>query len=235
MQLSRRLRTVAAMVPVGCRLADIGTDHAYIPIYLVQEGIIPSAIAADINRGPLARAQENIRRYGLENRIETRLSDGLHALRDGEMDAVLIAGMGGLLTVRILEEGKPSLAGCRELILQPQSELRSVRAYLEEEGYAIVEEDLVLEEGKYYPMMRAVKQALSGPRQRKLQEVELCYGPLLLEKRHPLLYGYLSREETLACKVLDSLKGKRTDAVDKRRSEMEWELELLRCAMAACR
>ena len=106
MQISERLRTVAGMVSPGCRLADVGTDHAYIPIYLMQNGVIPQAVAMDINQGPLLRATENIRRYGLTGRIETRLSDGLEKLQAGEADTILIAGMGGLLMVRILETGR---------------------------------------------------------------------------------------------------------------------------------
>ncbi len=101
------------MVSPGCRLADVGTDHAYIPIYLMQNGVIPQAVAMDINQGPLLRATENIRRYGLTGRIETRLSDGLEKLQAGEADTILIAGMGGLLMVRILENGQGVLAGCR--------------------------------------------------------------------------------------------------------------------------
>lgn len=83
MQISERLRAVAGMVSPGCRLADVGTDHAYIPIYLMQNGVIPQAVAMDINQGPLLRATENIRRYGLTGRIETRLSDGLEKLQAG--------------------------------------------------------------------------------------------------------------------------------------------------------
>lgn len=157
MQISERLRAVAGMVSPGCRLSDVGTDHAYIPIYLIQNGTVPQAIAMDINQGPLLRATENIRRYGLSGQIETRLSDGLEKLQAGEVDTILIAGMGGLLMVRILEYGRAVLPGCRELVLQPQSDIRSVRAWLEENGWQIDREDLVFEDGKYYPMMRAIR------------------------------------------------------------------------------
>lgn len=157
MQISERLRAVAGMVSPGCRLADVGTDHAYIPIYLMQNGTVPQAIAMDINQGPLLRATENIRRYGLSGQVETRLSDGLEKLQAGEADTILIAGMGGLLIVRILEHGRAVIPGCRELVLQPQSDIRSVRAYLEENGWQIDREDLVFEDGKYYPMMRAIR------------------------------------------------------------------------------
>ena len=132
MELSRRLRMNASFVTPGNRLADVGTDHGYIPIALRLEGVIPSALAMDINPGPLERAKEHIRQFDLETDIHTRLSDGVQALCPGEADSVLIAGMGGLLMVRILENGQGVLAGCRELVLQPQSDIRSVRAYLED-------------------------------------------------------------------------------------------------------
>ena len=183
MQLSERLRAVGALVTSGGTLADIGTDHAYIPIYLIQTGAVSRAIAMDVNPGPLSRAREHIAQYGLQCAIETRLSDGLAALRPGEADSIVIAGMGGALMTRILDEGRDRLngvseqtggccsgadncadpqaehrgkgRGCRELILQPQSEIWLVRGWLDRNGWEIVREDMVCEDGKYYPMMRA--------------------------------------------------------------------------------
>lgn len=156
MQISKRLEAVAGMVTPGLTLADVGTDHAYIPIYLVENQTVSRAVAMDIGRGPLARAQEHIRAHGLEAQIETRLSDGLGALEPGEVQSIVIAGMGGPLAVRILTMGAAQAAACREVILQPQSDLRLVRSYLCNAGYRIVQEELVCEEGKFYPMMKCV-------------------------------------------------------------------------------
>lgn len=156
MQISKRLEAVAGMVTPGLTLADVGTDHAYIPIYLVENQTISHAVAMDIGRGPLARAQEHITAHGLEAQIETRLSDGLEALVPGEVQSIVIAGMGGPLAVRILTMGAAQAAACREVILQPQSDLRLVRSYLGSAGYRIVQEELVCEEGKFYPMMKCV-------------------------------------------------------------------------------
>ena len=235
MQISERLRAVAGMVSPGCRLADVGTDHAYIPIYLMQNGVIPQAVAMDINQGPLLRATENIRRYGLTGWIETRLSDGLEKLQAGEADTILIAGMGGLLMVRILENGQGVLAGCRELVLQPQSDIRSVRASLEEKGWQLDREDLVFEDGKYYPMMRAVthseedlkkKREFDG--QNSVDDGDVRHElELLLKNHHPLLKDYLSREERLCRQVLEAMQGKQTEAANARREELQRELELL--------
>ncbi len=158
MQISKRLQAVADMVSWGSRLADVGTDHGYVPIFLVLENRIPSAVAMDINQGPLERARLHIRQYGLEKSVETRLSDGLAKLLPGEADSILIAGMGGMLTVRILEGGREILQGAKELILQPQSDIREVRLFLKKNGYRIEAENMVEEDGKFYPMMRAVRE-----------------------------------------------------------------------------
>ena len=123
MELSKRLQAVADLVTAGCRVADVGTDHAYIPIALVQEGRIPGAVAMDVNTGPLERARLHVAENRLEEKIELRLSDGLAALSPGEADSVVIAGMGGGLVIRILTEGAQTVRGVKECILQPQSEI----------------------------------------------------------------------------------------------------------------
>jgi len=148
MELSKRLRMNASFVTPGNRLADVGTDHGYIPIALCLEGVIPSALAMDVNPGPLERAKEHIQQFDLETDIHTRLSDGVQALCPGEADSVLIAGMGGALTVKILEAGEKVLASVKELILQPQSEIDKVRSYLLTHGYVIAGEKMVYEDGK---------------------------------------------------------------------------------------
>lgn len=152
--LSARMEALARMVSRGGRVCDVGCDHGWVSIYLVQQGISPHVLAMDVRQGPLSRAQEHIRQQGLEAYIETRLSDGVTALETGEADTVICAGMGGRLMRRILEEGREKLAAMRELILQPQSEIAAFRAYLRRAGYVTVAEDMVYEDGKYYPMMK---------------------------------------------------------------------------------
>ena len=117
MELSKRLRMNASFVTPGNRLADVGTDHGYVPIDLVKRGIVKEALAMDVRKSPLMRAEEHIRAYGLEGRVRTRLSDGLEQLREGEADTVVIAGMGGALTIYILEAASRVLPGMKELIL----------------------------------------------------------------------------------------------------------------------
>ena len=149
MELSKRLQAVASLVSDGYRLADIGTDHAFIPISLTESGRIPGAVAMDVNRGPLLRAQANIREHGQEKRIGIRISDGFAVLKQGEVDSAVIAGMGGPLMIRILKDGESVVRSLKECILQPQSEIEKVRAFLLEEGFFFLEEDMVEEEGKY--------------------------------------------------------------------------------------
>lgn len=160
MELSKRLHMVASMVEKGSTVADVGCDHGYVAVYLIREGISPHVFAMDVNAGPLERAREHVERYGLASYIDVRLSDGLSGLpcRGGrpEADTLLAAGMGGRLTVKILEEGVDKLSGMRWVILQPQSEPWLVRKSLRNAGYFITDENMILEEGKYYAVMKAV-------------------------------------------------------------------------------
>ena len=220
-KLSNRLLAVASFVTDGNVLADVGTDHGYIPIYLMQEKRIPRAIAMDINAGPLERAKEHIAMYGLGDYIETRLSDGVAALAPGEVDAILVAGMGGGLVMHILEEGKEVCQTAKELILQPQSELERVRNYLWLNGYVILEENIVLEDEKFYPMMRVQYQNVNNAE--CAENVLFCrYGKLLLEKKHPVLKEYLEREQKLYTGILENLK---QTAVSEKTKERMAEVE----------
>lgn len=223
MELSKRMYAVASLVTTGNRIVDIGTDHAYIPIFLIQEQRIPSAIAMDVNEGPLMRAEEHIQEYALEDRIETRLSDGFRKLKVGEADSAIIAGMGGNLVMRILKEHWNITCSLKECILQPQSEIAKVRAFLLEEGFLFIEEDMVLDDEKYYPMMKVVP-----PSQKRntesWTETQLRFGKLLLEKQHPVLYQYLQREERIHRQILKSLESKDGERIEQRKKELEEEL-----------
>ena len=156
MELSKRLYAVASLVTEGASVADIGTDHGYIPIYLTEQKIASKVIALDINKGPLERARMHIIGHGLKDQIETRLSDGLKAVDPGEVDTMIAAGMGGGLVIKILEEGKDVVDQLYTCILQPQSEIQRVREYLATNHLKIIAEDMVEEDGKFYPMMKVV-------------------------------------------------------------------------------
>ena len=146
-QISRRLGAIADLVTQGNRLVDVGCDHGYLPVYLKLEGRIPSAIATDVAEGPLSRAREHIEQYGLGSYIETRRCDGLADIGHGEGDTLVIAGMGGPLMERILNDGRSVWDDFQEMILQPQSDIPHVRHFLLENGFHIIEEEIILEDG----------------------------------------------------------------------------------------
>ena len=148
--ISNRLKCVASLVNKGARVADIGTDHAYLPIYLVQNGISNKVYACDVRKEPLRRAQLHIDEYGLSDKITTQLCDGLKGINKGDVDTVTICGMGGKLMKSILQAGIDKLGYNTQLVLSAQSELRDFRAYLLEAGIDIKSEHILLEDGKYY-------------------------------------------------------------------------------------
>ena len=200
MELSKRLQAVADLVTAHYKLADIGTDHAYIPIYLTQQKKITEAVALDVNEGPLQRAEEHIRENGLEAEIETRLSNGFQALQPGEVQSAVIAGMGGGLVIRILTEGEEVVRKLEECILQPQSEIEKVRAFLLEKGYEFLEEDMVCEDGKYYPMMRVEHGSMKLP-----AKGELEYGNPALQRSIGVWSAYLRAEQGKTDVILKTL------------------------------
>mgnify|MGYP000860396195 CR=1 FL=1 len=200
MELSIRLKTIADMVTEG-RIADVGCDHGFVSIYLCKCKNASKVYAMDVRPGPLKSARKNIAAYQCSDYIETRLSDGLTALMPGEADALVCAGMGGSLMVKILSDGYDKILTMKELILQPQSELRFFREYLRTHGIKIVQENMVKEEGKFYPIIKAVpsqnKDLLydvfegAGFFKEAEQRISDSFGPLLLRERNPVLLDYL--------------------------------------------
>jgi len=237
MSLSKRLTAICRMVPAGCVPADIGTDHAAVPIELLRSGKCTRALACDVLEGPLSAARENIARAGLSDRIGVWLSDGFQALPEGTYDAAVICGMGGQTIRRILGGRPADRRLLKTLVLSPQSEREELRAYLRAEGFRIEAEDLILEEGKFYPVIRAVpaedppEPADAAPdplTQRALDR----FGPCLIRGAHPLLPEYLDRRERVLNGIAEGLEkaasgegaGPRAAA---RRAEIGAELELI--------
>ena len=216
MQLSQRLSSVASMVTAGNCLADVGTDHGYVPIYLYERKQIPRAIAMDVNKGPLERAALHIAESGMKEVIETRLSDGLTALKPGEAESIVIAGMGGPLMIRILSAYPQVTSSAKELILQPQSEIAEVRIWLYEQGYEIIEEHMVFEDGKYYPMFKAVK----NPSAEKLQDWEYQFGRLEVLQEPSVLKAFITREIDNKHTILKKLKEEMTEKSKVRAEEI---------------
>lgn len=194
MALSKRLQCVSDMVS-SCNVAcDVGCDHGFVSIDLVKSGKAKKVFACDIKEGPVESAHKNIDESGVKDSIEIRLGDGLHPVNvsDG-IDAIVIAGMGTRVMIKILTEGRDIVKNSKELVLQPQSEWFMLREFLRNEGYSIVEEKMVLDEGKYYVIMR-VNPNLS-PNVEKVDEmlkkVYDYYSYYLVNKKDPILKEYL--------------------------------------------
>ena len=220
MKLSERLNTVVSFVKPGSRVADVGTDHGYVPIELAKRGIITHGLAMDVRKGPLERAKEHIRQYGLEDVIETRLSDGISKMQDHEADTVIVAGMGGELVIHILEEGRRFWDQIDHWILSPQSELDKVLDYLAEQGFAIERETMLKEEGKYYVVMDVVRGQMSP-----LKPWESLYGPLLLKEKHPVLAELLEKEKALCESILKGLAGQESESAVNRAEELRKQIQ----------
>ncbi|MBR2696473.1 MAG: SAM-dependent methyltransferase [Parasporobacterium sp.] len=167
MGISARLRTIAELVTPGFRAADIGTDHGYVPIYLLRKEISPFVIAADLSPGSLEKARENAERAGFliedrkdtetkicENGIVCRLSDGLSEFIPGEVDSIILSGMGGILMNRILRDGADVVQSAKELILSPHRDVDLIRAYAEENGFEILEDLKLLDKKKQYAILK---------------------------------------------------------------------------------
>lgn len=157
MGISYRLKHIAGLVTPGYRAADIGTDHGYVPVFLVKEGISPSAIAVDISRDSLLKAEELAERAGLSDRIECRLSDGLEKLMPGEADTVIISGMGGILMCSIMEAHPEILETVKEIIVSPHRDADLVRSVITCHGFTIVCDEMITDRKKDYSVIKAVK------------------------------------------------------------------------------
>lgn len=244
MELTKRLRMVADCVTPGSKIADVGCDHAYISIDLTERGTALCSIAMDINQGPLIRAEENIRKHGLSDKIQVRRSDGLESLTPGEADGIILAGMGGALMVKILMQGAECMAQASEVILQPQSEIGKVRQYLHSTGFGIIFENMCIDAGKYYTVIKAkrnpdlkkstkeVKQVIAGkltqPEIFQEDSVKDCifeeYGEYLLRTKHPILREYLEYKKKGIERLLQELSEHSTQKAVFRLEESKREL-----------
>lgn len=229
--LSQRLQTIADMVTPGRVVADVGCDHGFVSIYLVQSGIADKVYAMDVRKGPLEGAISHIKEAGLSERIETRLSDGIEKLQAGEADALIIAGMGGKLMQSILERYPEKIKQMKELILQPQSELYQFRKFLRETGLKIVEEKIVLEDGKYYFPMKVVWEDTLRKTTDE-QELEDTYGPILLQEKSPLFLEYLQWETHTYQGVKEELQKSGNERSKKRLLEIERRLKQIEKAIS---
>ena len=232
--LSRRLERILSMIRPGKLLADIGTDHAYIPIAAVSEGLCSRALACDVVPGPLVHAGENIEAAGLSGRIALRQGDGLQALHEERPDRIVIAGMGGPLIQRILLEGEEKIGPDTQLILSPQSELPEFRRFLWENGYDIRREVMVMEDGKYYLILNCVRKGEAG--QNPPVSFELRYGKgsdyLDRAEEAEIRRQYIKKDLAVAEQILKQLENNASEAAERRKSELLEQVADAKAALA---
>ncbi len=220
MNLTPRLLKIASLVPQNSVLADVGTDHAYVPVYCILNGICPRAIAMDINEGPLNNAEETVRHYGVCDKVELRLSDGLCKLYAHESDTVVIAGMGGLLIKSILEQGK--LKEGTTLILQPMLAAKELRQYLYDSGNAVTDEYLAREDKKIYNIIVAKVGSKT-----EYTEEDIIIGRNISANSPELFDFYRAKETGVRIKILKGLESaavKDIDAIERVTKELErWQ------------
>lgn len=222
LSLNPRLKKIADLVPPNSCTADIGTDHAYIPIALVSAGITPRAIASDIKKGPIARAAANIRSHGLTAKIDTRLGAGLTTLGANDAEVIIIAGMGGILISDILETSRNIVKSAKLLILQPMTAVVELRKYLAENQYEITAEYLEAEDEKIYNIITAKP---IGNTHYDLRELYLGKG---LCKTSPQLFlRYRQAVLTKLNKRIDGLKKSQNPENKKELDETQNLLKIL--------
>ena len=187
--ISKRLETVASFVPQGAVLLDVGSDHAYLPIELVEKGHIERAIAGEVVEGPYQSAVKNVESHGLSEKIQVRLANGLAAFEESDQVSVItIAGMGGRLIASILEEGFDKLAHVECLILQPNNREDDLRSWLQDHGFQIIAESILEEAGKFYEIL------VVEAGQMKLSSRDTRFGPFLAREVSPVFVQKWQKE-----------------------------------------
>lgn len=189
LQLSPRLQAIVELIRSGTVLADVGTDHAYVPAQAIMSGLTPRAIASDINLDPIRAARETLLQYGLTNHIELRHGPGLDVLQPCEAGTIVIAGMGGTTICTIIANGLEVANQAARLVVQPMVRIAETRAWLSEHGFGIVDERMA-KEGRHLYQIIAVEPGMSA----SLTPLELEYGPILLRRHDLLLRDLLERD-----------------------------------------
>ncbi|MBL0388332.1 tRNA (adenine(22)-N(1))-methyltransferase TrmK [Tumebacillus sp. ITR2] len=215
MNLSERLERIASNVPPNVKVADIGSDHAYLPIYLVQKGIATSAVAGEVNDGPFKGADRHVRENGLADFISVRKGDGLAVLQPGEVDVITIAGMGGYNIREILEAGKEKLVGVTRLVLSPQGDSDRVRIWLQNHGWKLIDEDILTEDERIYEILVAERGEMNIT-----DPMQLEFGPFNLERKHPRVIDRVDYEQGKIRRALASIEKAPTENGLARKEEL---------------
>lgn len=228
MELSLRLKTIVGLVDKCNCVADIGTDHGYVPIELIKNNTCIKAIASDINKGPVKKASINIVSEDLQEQIDCRLGSGLNTVKVGEAQGVIIAGMGGNLIRDIIEEGLEVFKKCEFAILQPVQNPEVLREYLYKKGYNIIDEELCIDENKFYEIIKIKYD-------NKVEKVDSIFyevGKSLIDKKHPLVTQFIKFKISTYNKILGNIKDDTKLAMDRKvdiKVKIQKLEELLKC------
>lgn len=225
MKLTNRLLRIASLVSKNKRLADIGTDHGYIPVYLLNENKIDFAILADINKGPLENARKEVRRNKLEDKVDLRLGSGIEVLKKDEVDEIIIAGMGGILISDLLEANKEVAHSVDKLILQPMQAQEELREYLLNNGYEILDECLEKEDFRIYEIIIA---KYTGKNTIVEDNIYYEVGKKLIENNDELLGEFIDNKIKKYNNIINKLGNKESEAVISKRNLANERIEKLK-------
>ncbi len=217
---SKRLLEIASLVPKNSIVLDVGTDHGYVPVYLIEQSKAKYLIGSDISKGSLEKIQAYVARRGLSHKIDSRLGDGLEVIRPFEVDTVIIAGMGGLLIQEILSNSKDVTNSINDFILQPMICAKELREYLNQHNFKIIDNRLLKEDGKYYEVIHA---------KRGMEYVENDFNYEIprqfIDERHPLLREYVEYKLKYASKIYRELEDKDSPSASSRKLELACDIE----------
>ncbi|GAA0861860.1 class I SAM-dependent methyltransferase [Paraclostridium tenue] len=215
MKLTDRLLKIASLVDEGKKIADIGTDHGYIPVYLLNNNKIDYAILADVNKGPLENAKKEVRHNKLDEKVDLRLGSGLEVLNPNEVDEVIIAGMGGILISELLEAKKSVSQTVDKLILQPMQAQNELRKYLYNNGYEILNEVLVKEDFRIYEIIVA---KYTGKNTEVNDDIYYEIGSKLIENNDKLLHEFINKKINSYESIISKLEGKNGASIEVKRN-----------------
>ena len=224
MKLTDRLLKIASLVDKDKRIADIGTDHGYIPVYLLNQNKIQYAILGDVNKGPLENAKKEVMRNKLQDKVDLRLGSGIEVLKENEVDEIIIAGMGGMLINNLLKANEKVAHTTEKLILQPMQAPEELRMFLYQNGYKILDEHLVREEHRLYEITVCKYEGLPP------QEIDPIYyeiGQKLIENNDPLLTDFIENKIRINQNVLKKLEGKEGQSIVDKRAALNKKIDTL--------
>lgn len=225
LKLSKRLFTVFCEIPTGAVIADIGSDHAYLPCYAYLKGRIKQAVAGEVVEGPLQLARNRVKEKKLEKAIDVRKGDGLQVIKAGEVDAVIIAGMGGTLITTILEEGKKKLKGVSRLILQPNVAAVHVRRWLYNNYWELIKEYILEEDGKIYEVLVAERGNPDAPYESD-KALAFLTGPFLMEEKSHVFVKKWKHEVSKWRNIYSNLEqAKQTNDIIARKKDLKEQIE----------